>query len=149
DNVKSKLATLTVENGGWKRTDLPTPGLGTAGLAATTDLSETFFYTYQDFTTPETLWLTVNGGAPEKVKSMPAFFDAAGLTTEQLEATSKDGTKIPYFVVRPKTAKMDGTAPTLLYAYGGFEVSEVPVYNGVLGNAWLSRGGIYVLANIR
>jgi prolyl oligopeptidase len=149
DNVKSRLASMSVENGAWKKTELPTPGLGTAGLAATSDQSETFFFTYQDFTTPETLWLTENGGAPQKVKSMPAFFDAAGLTTEQLEATSKDGTKIPYFVVRPKGAKTDGTAPTLLYAYGGFEVSEVPIYSGVLGNAWLARGGTYVLANIR
>jgi prolyl oligopeptidase len=80
---------------------------------------------------------------------MPAFFDATGMTTEQLEATSKDGTKIPYFVVRPKGVKNDGTAPTLLYAYGGFEVSEVPVYSGSLGAAWLSRGGVYALANIR
>ena len=62
---------------------------------------------------------------------MPAFFDAKGMTTEQFEATSKDGTKIPYFVVRPKGVKSDGTAPTLLYGYGGFEVSEVPSYSGV------------------
>ena len=95
------------------------------------------------------LWLSEKGGQPAKVKTMPAFFDAKGITTEQLEATSKDGTKIPYFVVRPKGAKTDGTAPTLLYAYGGFEVSEVPAYSGSLGNAWLARGGVYVQANIR
>ena len=88
-------------------------------------------------------------GRPAKVKTMPAFFDATGITTEQFEATSKDGTKIPYFVVRPKGAKTDGTAPTLLYAYGGFENAMVPKYSGVLGSAWLARGGIYVLANIR
>jgi len=149
DNVKSRLAAMSLKDGAWARTEIQTPGLGTANLSATTDLSETFFFTYQDFTTPETLWLTENGAAAEKVKSMPAFFDAAGMTTEQLEATSKDGTKIPYFVVRPRGAKTDGTAPTLLYAYGGFEVSEVPTYSGVLGSAWLARGGIYVLANIR
>jgi prolyl oligopeptidase len=149
DNVKSRLAALSLENGVWKRAEIPTPGLGTAVLSATTDQSETFFFTYQDFTSPETLWLTENGGAPEKIKTMPAFFDATGMKTEQLEATSRDGTKIPYFVVTPKGAKTDGTAPTLLYAYGGFEISSLPTYSGVLGPAWLSRGGVYVLANIR
>ena len=149
DNVKSKLAALSLKDGAWAKTEIPTPGLGTARIAATSDQSETVFFTYQDFTTPETLWLTENGGVPDKVKSMPAFFDPAGLTTEQLEATSKDGTKIPYFVVRPRGAKTDGTAPTLLYGYGGFEISELPNYSGVLGSAWLARGGTYVLANIR
>ena len=86
---------------------------------------------------------------PAKVKTMPAFFDATGIKTEQFEATSKDGTKIPYFVVTPKGLKTDGTAPTLLYGYGGFEVSEVPRYSGTIGSAWLARGGVFVLANIR
>jgi prolyl oligopeptidase len=149
DNVKSRLAKLSLENGEWKRTEVPTPGLGTANVTATSDASETFFFLYQDFTTPASLWLSENGEAPARVKSQPAFFDAKGMTTEQLEATSKDGTKIPYFVVRPKGVKTDGTAPTLLYGYGGFEVSEVPTYSGVVGSAWLSGGGVYVLANLR
>jgi len=149
DNVKSRLTALSLKDGAWDRTDIPTAGVGTADVSASTDQSENFFFTYEDFTTPESLWLSESGGPPAKVKSMPAFFDAAGMTTLQLEATSKDGTKIPYFVVRPKGTKDDGTAPTLLYAYGGFEVSELPNYSGVLGAAWLSRGGVYVLANIR
>jgi prolyl oligopeptidase len=151
DNVKSRLTALSPKDGAdvWERSEVPTPGLGAADLTATSDSSETFFFTYEDFTTPDSLWLAENGGPPVKVKTMPAFFDGKGITTEQLEATSKDGTKIPYFVVRPKGAKTDGTAPTLLYAYGGFEVSEVPKYSGVLGSAWLARGGVYVLANIR
>ncbi len=150
DNVRSRLTALSwSEDGGWTRAEIPTPGFGTAKLTAASDQSEAFFFTYEDFTTPESLWLSENGAAPVRIKSMPAFFDAQGMTTEQFEATSKDGTKIPYFVVRPKGVKLDGTAPTLLYAYGGFEVSEVPGYKGVLGAAWLSRGGVYVLANIR
>jgi prolyl oligopeptidase len=149
DNVKSRLTALSLENGAWKRTEIPTPGLGTTFVMSASDLSETFFYSYEDFTTPDSLWLSENGGKGVKVKTMPAFFDAAGMTTEQLEATSKDGTKIPYFVVKPKGTKTDGTAPTLLNAYGGFEISRVPTYSGVLGSAWLSRGGVYVLANIR
>jgi prolyl oligopeptidase len=149
DNVRSRLAALRLEDGAWNRTEIQTPGLGTAELSATSDWTENFFFTYEDFTTPVSLWLSEDGGEPVKVKSEPAFFDAKGITTEQLEATSRDGTKIPYFVVRPPGAKTDGTAPTLLYAYGGFEVSELPGYSGTLGAAWLSRGGTYVLANIR
>jgi prolyl oligopeptidase len=150
DNVRGRLTAVSLkDDGAWTRSELPTPGIGTADLAAASDQSESFFFTYEDFTTPRSLWLAEKGAAPVQVKSMPAFFDATGITTEQFEATSKDGTKIPYFVVRPKGVKSDGAAPTLLYAYGGFEISQVPGYNGVLGSAWLSRGGVYVLANIR
>jgi prolyl oligopeptidase len=149
DNVKSRLTTLSLESEAWKRGEIATPGIGTATLGAMDDQSESYFFTYEDFTTPESLWLSENGAKADRLKSMPAFFDAAGMTTEQYEATSKDGTKIPYFVVRPKGVKDDGTAPTLLHGYGGFEISEVPTYNGARGAAWLSRGGVYVEANIR
>ncbi len=149
DNVRSRVTALTLEEGGWKRSEVPTPRLGTAELTATSDATESYFFTYQDFSTPVSLWLSEKGGQPSKVKTMPAFFDGSGIRTEQFEAASKDGTKIPYFVVRPKGARSDGTVPTLLHAYGGFESSEVPKYSGTLGNAWLARGGVYVLANIR
>ena len=149
DNVRSRITALSLEDGAWKRTEIPTPGLGTANVTATDDAAETFFFTYEDFSTPRSLWLSEKTGQPAKVKTMPAYFDGRGITTEQFEATSKDGTKIPYFVVRPKGTRKDGTAPTLLYAYGGFEASEVPYYSGTLGSAWLARGGVYVLANIR
>jgi prolyl oligopeptidase len=149
DNVKSRLTAMSLRDGAWEKVEIPTPGLGTADLTAMNDFSETFFYTYEDFTTPVSLWLSENGGRAAKVKTEPAFFDATGMTTEQYEATSKDGTKIPYFVVRPKGTKDDGTSPTLLYGYGGFEVPEVPTYKGTLGASWLARGGVYALANIR
>ena len=67
----------------------------------------------------------------------------------QSEATSADGTKIPYFIIAPKDLPMDGSSPTLLYGYGGFEISLTPAYQGVTGAAWLERGGCYVMANIR
>jgi prolyl oligopeptidase len=149
DNVRSRITALSLDNGAWKRSEVPTPGLGAASLSGTSDLTESFFFTYQDFSTPASLWLAEGGGAPARVKTMPAFFDAKGLKTEQFEATSRDGTKIPYFVVTPKGFRPDATAPTLLYGYGGFELSEVPRYSGVLGTAWLARGGVYVVANIR
>ncbi|HYK41612.1 MAG TPA: prolyl oligopeptidase family serine peptidase [Thermoanaerobaculia bacterium] len=149
DNVRSRVTALSLEGDAWKRAEIPMPGIGTADLAATSDATESFFYTYQDFSTPVSLWLSEKGGPAVKVKTAPAFFDATGMKTEQFEATSKDGTKIPYFVVSPKGVKKDGTAPALLYGYGGFEVSEVPHYSGTLGAAWLARGGVYILANIR
>ncbi len=149
DNVKSRITALSFADGAWRRSEIPTPGLGTATFDGTSDLTNTFFFTYQDFTSPTSLWIAGTGAAPAKVKSMPAYFDATGMKIEQFEATSKDGTKIPYFVVTPKGFKADGKAPTLLYAYGGFEQSQVPRYSGSVGAAWLSRGGVYVVANIR
>jgi prolyl oligopeptidase len=83
------------------------------------------------------------------IKSLSPKFDPGTDLVEQLEARSKDGTRIPYFVVRPRQLRYDGTAPTILTAYGGFEVSNTPTYTGVTGKLWLERGGVYVLANIR
>ena len=80
---------------------------------------------------------------------MPAQFDAKDLTVAQHQATSKDGTKIPYFVVHRTGMPLNGENPTLLYAYGGFEISMTPGYSGTVGKAWLERGGVYVVANIR
>ena len=85
----------------------------------------------------------------EKLKEEPAFFDASDLEISQHFTRSKDGTRIPYFQVSIRDSKLDGSHPTLLAGYGGFEVSEVPSYSGVIGHAWTSRGGVYVLANIR
>jgi prolyl oligopeptidase len=149
DNVRGKLYRLSLENGSWKREEVPLPGQGSVRVTAESDEEDLFFFGYQDFLTPSSLYF-VDGGKPaEKVKSLPAFFKTDGMRTEQYEATSKDGTKIPYFVVYPKGFKADGTAPTLLYAYGGFEVPSLPSYNGARGAAWEERGGVYVLANIR
>ena len=83
------------------------------------------------------------------VKQLPPQFDASTEVVEQLQATSKDGTKVPYFAVHRQGMKLDGTNPTLLYAYGGFEVPQTPRYDPVLGRLWLEHGGVYVLANIR
>jgi prolyl oligopeptidase len=107
-----------------------------------------FFCSYTDFLNPSSLFL-IDKGKAEKVKTTPQFFDPAGMKVEQFEATSKDGTKIPYFLVTPKGFEADGSVPTLLGGYGGFEVSQVPRYDGVKGSAWLERGGAYALSNIR
>ena len=83
------------------------------------------------------------------LKTSPAYFDPAGATVEQHEATSKDGTKIPYFIVKPKGMTLDGTTATLLTGYGGFQVPRLPGYLGSTGKLWVEKGGAYVLANIR
>ncbi|PSJ20159.1 S9 family peptidase, partial [Halomonas sp. ND22Bw] len=83
------------------------------------------------------------------VKALPAKFDASRDVVEQFEATSTDGTKVPYFVVHRKDAKLDGSTPTIMTAYGGFESSMTPYYSGITGKLWLERGGSFVLANIR
>ena len=149
DNVKSRLYRLTPGQGGWKTEEIPLPGLGSGGAGATTDFDDTFFIFYNDFLTPASQYLVRDGQAPQLVKTMPKHFDADGMKVEQWEATSKDGTKIPYFIIMPKGYQASGANPTLLYAYGGFEVSQRPGYSGTTGEAWVTRGGVYVLANIR
>jgi prolyl oligopeptidase len=114
------------------------------------DESDAYWLTVTSFVEPTTVYLVTAGtGKREKMKSLPAFFDAKGLKVEQREAVSRDGTRIPYFVVMREGTKLDGRNPTILYGYGAFEVSMSPVYNATAGAAWLERGGVWVLANIR
>ena len=119
-------------------------------LVSASDHDDRAFVDVAGYLTPNTLFLVdAASGTAEKLKSLPPRFDAAGLAVEQFEAVSKDGTGVPYFVVRPKALRFDGSAPTLLYGYGGFQVSLFPSYAGALGKLWLEKGGVYVVANIR
>ncbi len=151
EDVKSKLSVLTPEDGEWKRSEfIGAPAIGTVGVGAVdADESDAVWLTATDFLTPTTLSLAEVGSAPEKLKSNPVFFDGSKDVVEQHFATSKDGTKVPYFLVRPKNLAFDGKAPTLLYGYGGFEISLTPSYSGGVGKGWLEKGGVYALANIR
>jgi prolyl oligopeptidase len=117
--------------------------------AVDADDSDAVWMTVTDYLTPTTLALAEIGKQPEVLKTMPAFFNADGKVIEQHFATSKDGTRVPYFVVHAKDMKLDGSNPTLLYGYGGFEISLTPSYSGGMGRAWLEKGGVYVVANIR
>ena len=85
----------------------------------------------------------------ENLKSLPSMYDSHDLEVHQKFATSEDGTKIPYFIIHKKDIKLDGKNPTLLYGYGGFEISLGPKYVSTVGVSWLERGGVYVEANIR
>jgi prolyl oligopeptidase len=176
DNVASRLVELKKEGAAFERREVQAPFPGTIGVAALYDplvdgvpaekgkpgvpatsdgrLAERYWFTYTDFLTPETLALASAGSdAREPLKAAPAFFDPTGMHVDQLFARSKDGTAVPYFVVWPKglsaAAAGAGNAPTLLYGYGGFEISMNPSYSGATGAEWLSQGGVFVLANIR
>src|SRR5438445_6396568 len=106
--------------------------------------------TITDFLTPSSLYYgNIAKTDSEKLKSLPAYFNAEGFEISQHEAKSKDGTMVPYFQILRKGMTLNGSAPTLLYGYGGFEVSMLPNYSAGVGSAWLERGGVYVLANIR
>jgi prolyl oligopeptidase len=161
--TKNKLLISTLENvsgrawaytpyakGGWGVARLALPDNLDVSIGATDDDSDLAFVTVAGFLTPSTLYLADNAsGHTLPIKRIAPKFDAAGLVVEQLEAASSDGTKIPYFVVHRKDIKYDGTTPTLMTAYGGFQVSQTPYYSGSNGKLWLERGGAYVLANIR
>lgn len=152
ENVQGKLEIYRWGDGGWMvdRADL---GENVAvNLISSNDRDSRVLVQTESFLQPDTLMvMAVEDGAAEPsaypIKSMPAWFDASTMKVEQFEAVSKDGAKIPYFVVSSK--ELDGPSPTLLYGYGGFEVSLDPSYSGTTGRLWLENGGVYVLANIR
>jgi len=152
DNVRNRLFTLTFRDGAWRREPLPgVPDIGTGSAIPVDDVeSDEFFLVTSNSLEPSTLSLgTVGRPAPERLKQAPAFFDARRLTVSQHEAVSKDGTKVPYFQIGPEHLPADGSTPTLLYGYGGFEIPLLPGYEPVAGAAWLERGNVYVIANIR
>lgn len=138
------------KRGDWGRTKLEIPDNQTVAIADTDDATDKFFLSLTGFLTPSSLELGDAAAKDLKVaKTLPPQFDASQEVVEQFEATSKDGTKVPYFLVHRKDMPYNGTTPTLLYAYGGFQVSETPTYSGIRGKLWLERGGAYALANIR
>ncbi|WP_435008297.1 prolyl oligopeptidase family serine peptidase [Tundrisphaera lichenicola] len=152
DNIRNRLYVLTHKDGQWTREPLPgAPEIGTASASGVdSDESDDYFLMASSYLMPATLALgTAGGAAPEVLKTNPEFFDARGLTVSQHEATSADGTRIPYFQVSREGIKLDGSNPTLLYGYGGFEIAMVPGYNSSAGVGWLEKGGVYVVANIR
>jgi prolyl oligopeptidase len=150
DDVVSKVLRFSFVDGKWVSEDIETEDLGTITLGSSSDESNIFFFTYENFLTPDTLYVADDGGRTVKaLRSLPEFFNSEGMTAEQHFATSKDGTRVPYFVVLPKGFEANGTTPTLMYGYGGFEISRTPSYSATVGHSWLERGGAYVVANIR
>lgn len=150
ENVTGQVLSFTHGPVGWVSTHLDLPTDSSIGLASASEHDDQLILDVTGYLTPSNQWLADAGaGTLERLASLPPRFDASKHMVEQLWATSKDGTKVPYFVVRLKDLKFDETAPTLLYAYGGFLVSQTPAYAAVVGKLWLERGGVYVVANIR
>ena len=151
DNVRGRAFVFRPQpDGRWNQTKLDLPENATIGIVDSDIHSNRAFLSVTDFLRPSSLWLFDSGNNElAQVKTLPAKFNAARQEVEQFEASSSDGTQIPYFVVHPKDMKLDGSHPTILYAYGGFQLSETPSYSATIGKLWLEKGGVYVLANIR
>ena len=150
EDVKGAIDVYDWRAGAWTRTRrLDLPQNASVGIRSAAGKSDQLFVNVQSFLEPTTLYFAeAASGRVEKVKSSPARFDASKAVVEQFWATSKDGTRIPYFVVRPKQTPAGGAA-TLLFGYGGFQVSKPPIYIPEMGKLWVENGGVFVNANIR
>jgi prolyl oligopeptidase len=150
DNVNGRAYSYKPEpHNHWSRRQLDLPDNISVNVIDTDLHSEQAFVQVTGFLTPPKLIRADLGkGTLATVKTLPAKFAAVDVV-EQFQATSKDGTKIPYFIVHPSGMKMDGSTPTILNAYGGFLDARTPKYSAELGKLWLERGGAFVLANIR
>jgi len=151
DNVRGRLLTFARKaDGTWSGDRYPGLENASVNIVATADEGDALFYTEEGFLEPTRLMLAADASpVSAAVKALPARFDASTHRVEQHEATSRDGTKIPYFIIHPRGHRHDGQDPTLLHAYGGFQLSKLPVYDPIVGKLWLERGGTYVVANIR
>ncbi|MDI1325572.1 MAG: prolyl oligopeptidase family serine peptidase [Brevundimonas sp.] len=162
-NTRNKLVVALYENvrggvdvyepdpsGEWTRTRLDLPQNVSVNLGSASERDDAVFISVTGYLNPSSLYLAdAATGVSDLTKSLPAKFDATGMTVEQFEARSSDGTMIPYFVVHRGDMAMDGSNPTLLYGYGGFQSSLLPGYSATVGKLWLERGGVYVVANTR
>jgi prolyl oligopeptidase len=148
ENVTGSVhAFRPLDPGKWSDAKLDLPPGGSTHLISTNDWGPEAEFSFESYLVPPTLYHDTGDNHPMALKQLPARFDASGLTMAQFEATSRDGTKIPYFVVRAKN--LTGPAPTVLYGYGGFEISMTPGYSANFGKLWLTKGGVYAIANIR
>jgi len=149
-NVISELFIYSYENNKWISEKVNAPDFGTISIRDLSDLTDEYFFTFNNFLTPTTLYIAnADTNTLKPFKSLKSYFDGDKYKVTQFMSKSKDGTLIPYFMVSSKTMKADSNNPTLLYAYGGFEVSQEPFYSATFGTSWLDNGGVFVLANIR
>ena len=156
-DVTGRLEVRRPEGAAWSLRTIPVPNTGTLSVASLHDATvaddewaEGLLVSYTDLLTPESLLLArADRSGIENLKGRQAQFSTNGLRLDQRFAVSKDGTRIPYFIVIPTGPRASGAKPTLLYGYGGFDISMRSAYSGGIGRAWLARGGVYVLANIR
>ncbi len=150
ENVRGRLLRFAFDGRAWVEGQVDLPTTGSVSFAGSSPTEQTAFAVYEDYLTPDTLYaLDERATRARVIRSLPAQFDASPYVSEQFEAVSRDGTRVPYFVLRRRDMALNGQNPTLLYAYGGFQVSYPPSYSPYVGKMWLEHGGVYVLANIR
>lgn len=148
ENVQGRLTVFRQVDGKWTGEAIPVPEFGTIVLASSDDQSNDWFFAFTNPVTPTTLYYS-DGKEIKAIRKQKDYFDASGAKVDQFEAISKDGTKIPYFIVHPADMAFEGSNPTLVYGYGGFNSSTRPQYSSITGLGWIEKGGIYVIANIR
>lgn len=148
-DVVGHLMSATSLVNGWALSSIDMPSNGTVSIISVDDDTDSLFVDFASFLQPSTLYHIEGTASPQEVKSLPSRFDASALMTEQKFTTSRDGTVVPYFVIRSKDTVMDGSTPTVLYGYGGFEISITPDYLTGFSQLWLESGGAYAVANIR
>ncbi len=150
DNVRGKATAMNFADEAWTAKPIDLPANATVQLSGTDERSDQAMFQVADFLNPSSLYLYDGAtGVVEKIKTTPPRFDASKSQVTQHDAVAKDGTRIPYFVVHPKGMPLDGSTPTLLNGYGGFQVPQLPGYSAALGRLWLEQGNAYVVANIR
>lgn len=149
-NVRGRALVYTPTAHGWKHAELPLPDNSSIELSPSSPKTDDFYISVTSFLRPTQLYAgNAHTAKISLAKALPPQFDATNDVVDQHEATSSDGTKIPYFIVHPKNMVLDGNNPTVINAYGGFGISETPFYSGIIGKLWIERGGVFVLANIR
>lgn len=158
DDVVNRLEVLKPQAGHWSRQSLgDAPELSKISASGIDEETNEFFMTVTGFLQPTSLYYGILGEGDqaeqttqaEIIKQAPSHFEASHYQVAQHFVTSDDGTRVPYFVISRNDIELDGTNPTLLYGYGGFQISLDPYYLGVAGPSWLERGGVMVIANIR
>ncbi|MFO1394020.1 MAG: prolyl oligopeptidase family serine peptidase [Steroidobacteraceae bacterium] len=159
DNVSGRAARIARTAGGrWRATEIPMPANGVIKIASAGGGTDDALISYESLTTPLSLWFVGTDDRPRKILEVPAAYDASDVVVEQRFATSKDGTRIPYFVMARKSVLARGPAPTIQYGYGGFLAATLPLYyedparpqqGALAGKLWVTRGGVLVLSNIR
>lgn len=149
-DVSSVIYQMNYKEGQWHTESMDLPEFGAMSISGTSDKNDDVFINYSNHLTPSTLYYYNAASKDLKaVKSLPAMFDKTGLTVDQHFMTAKDGVRVPYYLIRKENIEYNGKNPTILYGYGGFEVSMRPNYSSTVGTNWLEDGGVYVVANIR
>ena len=149
-DVTGQLFIYSFSNGKWTFEKVKAPDFGTISIITSSDLSDEYYFNFTNYLTPSTLYsANASNNTFKAYKSLPAFFDSSKYEVKQYKVESKDGTMVPYFLVAAKNLQKNEANPTVIFAYGGFEVTYSPSYAASWGISWLDKGGVFVFANIR